>query len=107
MKINPLEVKHLNCKWCLVPGNFGPHKGKFICEEHNAFLRWAPQYLFNDDPDPKGLVFIERQKHKIGNYLFEQGDLFDKMKYQEFNKKPPYEKAQKIIDYLKTINQEN
>lgn len=107
MRINPLEVKHLNCKWCLVAGNFGPHKGKFICSEHNAFLRWAPKWLFEDDPDPRGWAFIERQKRNLGEELYEQGDLFFKIKHTELQKRSPAEKTKRLIDKLNGVDYYN
>lgn len=39
----PPIIKHQNCECKIVQGPFGPHAGKVICVEHNAFVQWLPK----------------------------------------------------------------
>ena len=42
----PSTIKHQNClaepQW----GNWGPHRVRLWCKEHNQFICWLPENLF-------------------------------------------------------------
>jgi hypothetical protein len=81
----PPTVKHLDCPCKILRGSFGPHKAKMICVKHNAFVQWVSKDFDHLDIDE---YIVEKIKLKTAQQLFENGNVFDKIKYSYTQPKP-------------------
>ena len=96
----PPTVKHLACQCKIVNVDSGPHKRKIVCIDHNnAFVQWVPkEYEGSDWPEQLDSFVIEGSKRRTQKYLYDNGTVFDKMKYSDV---AVSNKVKSIIDKIK------
>jgi hypothetical protein len=98
----PPTVKHLDCPCKILRGSFGPHKAKMICVKHNAFVQWVSKDFDHLDIDE---YIVEKIKLKTAQQLFENGNVFDKLKYSHTQPNAHTQGIiQSVLTQIKEIN---